>query len=327
MSIDLELGVAQTVEYCPCLHHAVAQMATPGSYSTERTFLRIVELGSIRAAAREAGVEPSSLSRKLARLEVRLGTQLIDRAAQSTTDAGALYYNKMRALLSQIDALEAAVAGDAGTPQGTLRIGASIDFGQAFVAPWLTRFCQIHDQVQGQLTLDARHVDMVEARLDLTIRIGILPDSALMARKLGTAHRVLVASPDYLARTGTPQTPAELAQHDHVLFLPEHAHKPLRLTGPDGNEYSVVRRPKLTIGAVRSIAKAVAAGLGIHAGPRWAFAEMLDRGDVVEILADHSQPALPIYAVWAPVAIQPARIRAFVDFAAEAIKQIPSLRD
>ncbi|MEM8654039.1 MAG: LysR family transcriptional regulator [Pseudomonadota bacterium] len=302
-------------------------MATPDSYSTERTFLRIVELGSIRAAAREAGVEPSSLSRKLARLEVRLGTQLIDRAAQSTTEAGALYYNKMRALLSQIDALEAAVAGDAGTPQGTLRIGASIDFGQAFVAPWLTRFCQIHDQVQGQLTLDARNVDMVEAGLDLTIRIGILPDSALMARKLGTAHRVLVASPNYLARKGMPQAPADLTQHDHILFLPEHAHRPLRLTDPNGTEHSITRQPKLTIGAVRSIAQAVAAGLGVHAGPHWAFADMLESGEVVELLPDHSQPALPIYAVWAPVAIQPARIRAFVDFAAEEIKQIPSLQD
>ncbi|WP_299654532.1 LysR family transcriptional regulator [uncultured Tateyamaria sp.] len=302
-------------------------MATPDSYSTERTFLRIVELGSIRAAAREAGVEPSSLSRKLARLEVRLGTQLIDRAAQSTTDAGQLYYNKMRTLLSQIDALEAAVAGDAGKPQGTLRIGASIDFGQAFVAPWLTRFCQMHDQVQGQLTLDARHVDMVEAGLDLTIRIGILPDSALMARKLGTAHRVLVASPDYLARRSLPETASDLAAHDHVLYLPEHAHRPLRLTDANGKEHSIKRQAKLTIGAVRSIAQAVAAGMGIHAGPRWAFAEMLKTGEVVEVLPDHSQPALPIYAVWAPVAIQPARIRAFVDFAAEEIKQIPSLRD
>lgn len=302
-------------------------MATGDSYSTERTFLRIVELGSIRAAAREAGVEPSSLSRKLARLEVRLGTQLIDRAAQTTTEAGQLYYNKMRALLGQIDALEAAVSGDEGTPRGTLRLGASIDFGQAFVAPWLTRFCQIHDQVQGQLTLDARPVDMVGAGLDLTIRIGILPDSALMARKLGTAHRVLVASPEYLARKGTPATATDLTEHDHILYLPEHAHRPLQLTDPQGKEHSIQRRARLVIGAVRSIAEAVAAGMGLHAGPRWAFAEMLRTGDVVEVLPDHSQPALPIYAVWPPVAIQPARVRAFVDFAANEITQIPELRD
>lgn len=302
-------------------------MTTHDGYSTERMFLRIVELGSIRAAAREAGVEPSSLSRKLARLEVRLGTQLIDRAAQSTTDAGQLYYNRMRALLSQIDALEAAVSGDAGTPQGKLRIGASIDFGQSFVAPWLTHFCQMHEKVEGQLTLDARNVDMVEAGLDLTIRIGMLADSSLMARKLGTAHRVLVASPDYLARKGTPHTASDLSAHDHILFLPEHAHKPLRLMDAQGKEHNIKRRARLTIGAVRSIAHAVAAGLGIHAGPRWAFADMLKTGEVVEILPDHSQPALPIYAVWAPVAIQPARIRAFVDFVADEIKKIPSLRD
>jgi len=302
-------------------------MATPDSYSTERTFLRIVELGSIRAAAREAGVEPSSLSRKLARLEVRLGTQLIDRAAQATTDAGQLYYNKMRALLSQIDALEAAVAGDAATPQGTLRVGASIDFGQAFVAPWLIQFAQMHDEVQGQLMLDARHVDMVEAGLDLSIRIGVLPDSALMARKLGTAHRVLVASPAYLAHHGTPRAPADLAAHDHILYLPEHAHRPLVLTDPGGTEHRVPRKAKLTIGAVRSIAQAVAAGLGLHAGPRWAFAEMLKTGEVVEVLPDHSQPALPIYAVWPPVAIQPARVRSFVDFVADQVRNTPSLRD
>ena len=302
-------------------------MTTPESYSTERTFLRIVELGSIRAAAREAGVEPSSLSRKLARLEVRLGTQLIDRAAQGTTDAGQLYYNKMRALLSQIDALEAAVSGDSGTPRGTLKVGASIDFGQAFVAPWLTQFCQTHEQVHGQLTLDARRVDMIEAGLDLTIRIGTLPDSALMARKLGMAHRVLVASPDYLARRGTPARPADLTDHDHILYLPEHAHRPLCLTDGGGKEHNIQRRAKLTIGAVRSIADAVAAGIGVHAGPRWAFSEMLRNGTVVEVLPDHSQPALPIYAVWPPVAIQPARVRAFVDFAADQIKAIPELRD
>ncbi|WP_299042952.1 LysR family transcriptional regulator [uncultured Tateyamaria sp.] len=302
-------------------------MTTPGSYNTERTFLRIVELGSIRAAAREAGMEPSSLSRKLARLEVRLGTQLIDRAAQGTTEAGALYYNKMRALLSQIDALEAAVAGDAGTPRGTLRLGASIDFGQAFVAPWLTQFCQLHDQVQGQLTLDARQVDMVEAGLDLTIRIGTMPDSALMARKLGTAHRVLVAAPAYLARRGTPVMASDLETHDHILFLPEHANRPLRLTDADGKEHSIPRRARMTIGAVRSIADAVAAGMGVHAGPRWAFAEMLRTGQVVEVLPDHTQPALPICAVWPPVAIQPARVRAFVDFAANEIKKVPALSD
>lgn len=302
-------------------------MSQSNPFNDIRRFQRIAELGSIRAAAAEAGVEPSSLSRCMNRLEARLGTKLLERAQNRTrlTDAGARYYEHMRVLLPQIDAVEHEVAGDVEVPKGLLRVSAAIDFGQHHVANWLLEFQSSYPQVDVELSLSSRHVDLVADGIDVAIRVGRLRDSSLKARRLAAVPRVLVAAPGYLAAQGVPAAPRDLDAHEHVLYAPENRRQPLELVDRHGRTHRVVRKGRVTINAVYAAVEAVKRGRGIHAGPRWAFQAAIDAGEVVEILPGYTQPALAMSAVWAAAALVPARIRAFVDFAGEQVRNIPGL--
>jgi DNA-binding transcriptional LysR family regulator len=298
-----------------------------GPYAELRLFLRVVELGTIRAAARELGLEPSSISRRLSGLEARLGTKLLERARAHTrpTEAGRRYYERLRALMAEIDALEADVAGEAERPRGLLRVNSTIDFGQLYLAGWLLDFKALHPGLDVELTLAAQRIDLVAAGVDVAIRVGAQPDSALKSRTLARAERVLVAAPAYLARRGVPTAPADLTDHDHIFFLSENRHQPLRLTGPDGTRHEIPRRGGVTINAVMSLVDAAKRGFGLHMGPRWALADALDRGEVVEVLPDYRHEPMPMMAVWAPAVFLPARIRAFVDFIADRVRALPGM--
>ena len=293
----------------------------------QRIFLRVVELGSIRAAARELGQEPSSVSRRMAGLEARLGTKLLERAGAATrpTAAGQRYYQGARDLIAQFDALEADVSGEAETPTGLLKVNATIDFGQAHVARWLLDFKRHHPGVEVELALSSRNVDLISSATDVAIRVGLQSDSSLIARKLADVPRVLVAAPAYLAARGTPEAPADLADHDFIFFQAEHRQRPLELTDPAGRTHRIPRTGGVTINAARSIVDAVTAGFGLHAGPRWAFQRALEKGEAVELLPDHTQPVLPMYAVRAPSYFVPARTRAFIAFAREKVGTVRGL--
>jgi len=298
-----------------------------GPYLELKLFLRVVELGTIRAAARESGLEPSSVSRRLTNLESRLGTKLLERAQARShpTEAGRQFYDRLRVLLSQIEGLEAEVSGEADTPRGLLRVTATLDFGQIHVTDWILNFKRAYPETDVELNLSARNVDLVSAGIDVAIRVGEQPDSALMARKLADVPRVLVAAPDYLARHGTPTTPDDLTRHDHVFFLPEYKHRPLRLKSADGKVHEIPRHGGVTINAVMSVVEAVRRGFGVHLGPRWAYHDALKAGDVVEILPGYSHEAMPMTALWAPAVFVPARVRAFIDFVAGRIHRVEGL--
>ncbi len=301
-------------------------MSSP--YRDIEWFQRVVELGSIRAAALEAGVEPSSVSRMLTRLEKRLNTRLLDRAhgRARATPAGMRYYEQMRSLLAQISAVESDVAGDAELPKGLLKVNAPIGFGDRFVARWLLEFAAENPAVDVQLTLSSQFVDLRAEGIDLAVRIGRLPDSSLKASKLADVPRVLVASPDYLERNGMPTKPGDLAQHDHVFFVPSNRNAPLRLRGPDGTVHEVKRRGRVTVNAIHAIVEAVEAGFGVHAGPRWAFQASIDAGKSVEVLPGYSMPSMPMNAVWSPAVLLPARIRRCVDFLRTSVRSVPGLQ-
>ena len=292
-----------------------------------RMFLRVIELGSIRAVARESGLEPSSVSRSLSNLEARLSTKLLERAQGRTrpTDTGLAYYTRLRQLLAQFDGLEAEVRGEKDVPQGLLRVNASIDFGQQHVADWLLDFKQLHPAVDVELTLSARRIDLVAQGLDVAIRIGRQSDSSLMIRKLADNHRVVVAAPSYLEKRGTPQTPADLEEHDHIFFLPGNRQQSQILRDRDGQAHTVQRTGGITIDAIMAVVGAVKRGFGIHTGPRWAFHDALEKGEVVELLPDYEVEPMPMYIVWAPAVFVPARIRAFIDFVAEKVRHVPGL--
>ena len=296
-------------------------------FSDIELLLRVVELGSIRAVAREAELEPSSVSRRLTRLEKRLNTQLIDRARgrSEPTTAGRRYYEQMRALLGQIAAVESDVAGEAEQPKGLLRVNAPIDFGQRHVSGWLLEFAERHAEVDVLLTLSSHFVDLRAEGIDIAVRVGRLPDSSLKATKLADVPRVLVVSPAYLERHGVPAGPEDLAAMDHVFFAPGNRFQPLELKSPDGRTIRIERKGRVTINAVYSVVDAVKAGFGVHAGPRWAFQQAIDDGEVVELFPEFRQPSLPMNAIWSPAVLLPARVRAFVDFLRRSVRQVPGL--
>ncbi len=297
------------------------------TYNDERLFLRVVELGSMRAVARETGHEPSSISRRISGLEKRLGTELVQRGSGRTrpTSAGERYYSKMRDLLAQIDAVEAEVSGEIDRPSGLLRVTATIDFGQHHVAQWLLDFKRQHEAVNVELTLSSRNVDLVTAGIDVGIRVGRQPDSSLIQTKLADVPRVLVASPCYLEQSGTPKLPDDLGNHDHVFFLPENRQSPLELIDYEGTTHRVYRSGGVTLNAVHSVVEAVKQGFGIHVGPRWAFHHALETGEVVEVLPEYATSSFPMLAIRAPAVLMPARIQSFIEFARERVREIPGL--
>ena len=231
----------------------------------------------------------------------------------------------MRSLLPQIDAVENDIAGEADLPKGTLKVNAAIDFGQRHVARWLHAFQERYPTVDIELSLSSRHVDLVAEGIDVAIRVGELRDSSLIARRLAIVPRVLVAAPAYLERHGVPKQPADLEDHAHIFYAASDRRRPLELVDRRGQSHTVERSGKVTINAVYSLVDAVMRGCGIHAGPRWAFQDAMDAGEVVELLSEYRQRAMPMSAIWAPAAIVPARVRAFVDFAASEVRTIPGL--
>ncbi|MEL7537029.1 MAG: LysR family transcriptional regulator [Pseudomonadota bacterium] len=300
---------------------------TDTPFANIQLFQRVVELGSIRAVARELNLEPSSVSRRIARLESRLGTTLLERVQNKSlvTDAGSDYYERMRVLLPQFEEAERLVAGDAELPKGLLRVNAAIDFGQRYVAQWLLDFRDKYPLVDVDLSLSSRFTDLVAERVDVAIRVGNLPDSALKARKLAEVPRVLVASPGYLAGKGTPVSPEELEAHSHVFYRQQNRQQPITMLGPDGRKHSIKRQGGITINAVYAIVDAVVRGAGLHLGPRWAFQQALDDGLVVEVLPEYQHQSFPMNAVWAPASLLPARTRAFIDFATVAVRSVQGL--
>jgi len=290
----------------------------------ENAFLRAVELGSIRAAARALGQDPSGVSRRITQLERRLGTKLVERSGNATTPTalGQVYFDQLAAIVRQIEALEAQISGENAKPSGLLRVTAAIDFGQEHLTDWLLEFRTLYPAIEFDLILAGGAVDLAQNDIDVAIRVGDLADSRLLARKLADAPRVLVAAPDYLARNGAPQTPAALEDHDFVFFSPANRAQPLRLIDADGATHEVRRSRGVAVNAVRSAVKAVLAGQGVHAGPLWAFADLLARGEVAIVLPNYAQKSYPLFALRRPTTITPARIARFIDFLAEKIKTV-----
>src|SRR6185436_12871823 len=179
-------------------------------------FTKVVGAGSLSAAARELGLSPAMISRKLAALEARLGVRLINRTTRSLrlTDEGASYHESCARVLAEIDEAEAAVSAGSVEPQGALKVAMPASFGHQYLAPLIPEFTTRYPKVQIALSLSDRNVNLFEEGFDLAIRIAELQDSSLAARRLAPNRRIVVASPAYLARHGTPRTPRDLESHN-----------------------------------------------------------------------------------------------------------------
>ncbi len=292
----------------------------------EQLFLRVVEAGSLKAAAAQIGADPSAVSRKIAALERRLGVKLLERSTKRSvpTEAGARYYEGMRRLIDAQSALEADVAGLVDTPTGRLRVAAPVDFGARFVAPVLAALQDSHPELSVELLLGSAFADLVEQGIDVAVRIGRLPDSSLVAKRLGAVPRVVVGSRDYFQHNALPQDPSALADHPFIFYGPGQRELTITLGAGNSGE-TVTVKGGFTANSVTAIRALVASGRGLHLGPLWAFEDGISDGSLIRVLPDHPLESFPLHALYAPGAFIPAKVRHFIDRMSRVPGSEPSL--
>lgn len=287
-------------------------------------FVAVLEAGGLAAAARKLRRSPPAVTRTLNALEIRVGVRLVERTTRKVapTEAGRRLADEARGVLA---AYEEAVRREEGGPlQGTLTVTAPVVFGRRHMTPVVMAFLDAHPQVSVELVLNDRNVDLIDTGVDVALRIGALADSSLVARKVGEVRRVLVASPDYLARRGTPVAPADLAGHDTIHTVAMGGAPEWRLGGV--RPTTVRLAPRLTVNEVEATLAAVRAGHGIGRALSYQVAEDLASGRLVRLLEPYEPEALPVQLLSSSVRLAPAKTRAFLDHAAARLASLDVLR-
>jgi DNA-binding transcriptional LysR family regulator len=285
-------------------------------------FIAVADQGSFAAAARRLGRSPASVTRAVADLESRLGVRLLTRTtrAVSTTEAGQRFLGGAKRVLADLDEIERAAAGQGTAPRGELRLTAPILFGRLHVLPIVTEFLDRFPEVQAALALVDRPVDLVEEGLDVAVRIGALGESSAVATRVGALRRIVVASPDYLARRGTPQRPADLTDHDVVAFsgIAGVEHWVFREAAGDVN---VAIRPRLVVSTAEAAIDAARAGFGLTRVLSYQAAEDVARGSLLRVLPGYEGDEVPIHLVYPGGRHPPPKLRAFLDFTTPRLRR------
>lgn len=285
-------------------------------------FITVVEHGSFTAGAVALSTTPSVLSRSVCRLEVRLGRQLLQRTTRrvSLTEAGRLYLEQARAAFSLLDEAGRDAQGQEGELTGRVRLSVPTTYGHYRLPPLLARFARQYPQVQVELNITNRNVDLVAEGFDLAIRLGQLPDSGLVARKLEDAALLLVASPDYLQRMGTPRTLEELQRHLCLPFVMPRTGRLAPWVFRDGGAdvdwlpASSIKTSDDVLGVV-SLAER---GMGICQSYEFIVRERMQRGQLIEVLPQYRGRSRPFSVIYAPHRHQSAATRAMIDLLTSA---------
>lgn len=281
-------------------------------------FVAVVQQGSLASAARRLRRSPPAITRSLASLETRFAASLIERTTRqlSPTPAGLLLFERAKALLG--DYQQALQDSKRTQLTGLLRITAPVQFGRKHVAPLVMAFLDRYPDIQIELLLNDSYQDLIESGMDMAVRIGQLRDSSLVAVEVGSVQRLLLASPDYLAKAGTPATPAELASHQLIAGTSISSTREWRF-GQGENQERVRIQPVMMVNEVETQLIAARAGRGITRLLSYQASEDLQQGKLVEILAAHRPAAQPVQLVTQNLKYMPARVRAFWDVAREAL--------
>jgi DNA-binding transcriptional LysR family regulator len=283
------------------------------------TLLAAVEGGSLSAASRKLGMPLATVSRKVSDLEAHLRTKLVNRTSRqlTLTDAGRSYAAACKRILEEVGEAERAATGEYSVPRGDLTISASIVFGRLHVLPLTADFLKAYPDINIRLVLTDRIINMAEEHVDLAVRIGSLPDSSLMATRVGSIRRVICASPAYLSERGTPRTPAALSAHDCVTFE--------GLTAPDvwgfPGETKVRVKSRLSVNTAEAAIDAAAASIGVTRVLSYQAAAPVRAGALDIVLIEFEPEPLPVHLVYSGQGLLPLKIRAFLDFAGPRLKQ------
>lgn len=280
-------------------------------------FVAVCEAASLTRAARKLGLSPSVMSRQIAALETRLGTRLFHRTTRSIslTDAGHRFLDRARRVLADLEEAEEAAQDEKAAPRGRLSVTAPVIFGRLHVAPLLARFAERYPQVTIDLHLSDRFLNLVEEGHDLAVRIGHLPDSQLVARRFGETRRALVATPAYLARTGIPLHPEDLARSGVIAFAP--AAQSFEWSFAGGAKVRVT--PRLVVNNGDTAIAWALAGAGIARVLYYQVREAIREGRLVEVLQPFAPEPMPIHVVYPSARLLPGKVRGFLDLVAETV--------
>lgn len=292
-------------------------------------FVRVVEAGSFSAAARELDATQSAISKQVAALETELGASLLARTTRSLalTEEGARYFERARRAVAEIAEAESAVRSGEQELTGWLRVAASVGYGRLRVMPWVQSFLARHTSVRIDLRLNDAYIDLVEQGIDVAVRLGDLPDSRLVARRIASVPRWLVAHRDYLRRLrwNTPRKPEDLLNHNCIVYTEVPWRGTWAFTaGPGASErsagaHTVRVQGNLQTNSSEVIRSAVLAGMGIGFSPTWLFEDELASGAVQQLLPGWEAATIPIHLVSPPERHQSAKVRAFAEHVATAL--------
>lgn len=289
-------------------------------------FLRVLDLGSISAAARSMDLSVAVASQRLKRLERDLGVRLLHRTTRQlhATPEGAALAAQGRVLVEDLEALTGDLRAAGQQVSGTLRVTIPASFGRQYVSPLLPEFLAMHPQLKLSVNLNDQMLDLVASGFDLAIRVGALDDSGMVARKLATNRRVLCASPAYLDRHGRPRTPQDLAAHDCLLLVGSQGRQDgWRFTDPAGGSVTQRVHGRFESNQGELLRDAVVAGLGIALHSIWHVHEELRNGTLEIVLPDYPIADTGIYALMPQRRLVPPRVRAFIDFMAARLGDDP----
>ncbi|WP_322516192.1 LysR family transcriptional regulator [Rhodopseudomonas palustris] len=281
-------------------------------------FVAVADLRGFAPAARKLGLSPSAVTRLVAALEERVGARLLQRTTRSValTDIGVRYLERTKRILSDIEEAEASVSAERSKPSGRLVVSAPVGFGRLHIAPLLSDYLKRYPDITGELRLSDLMINLVEDGVDCAVRIGRLADSSLVAKQLGAMRRIVVASPDYLNARGSPTTPADIAAHDTLHFGTSASAVTWRFV-VDGRDIRVSCTPRLATNSADAAILHAERGGGLTRVLAYQAADAIRDGRLQIVLADYEEPPLPIAIVYPTPRLLSAKVRAFVDLAAE----------
>jgi DNA-binding transcriptional LysR family regulator len=278
-------------------------------------FVRVVDTGSFSAVARHQRIGQPAVSKAVVQLEEWLGVSLLMRSTRSVvpTEAGRIFYERAKRTIEEADEAVVAARGSACGLSGKLRVSTSVCFGRLHVIPNLSAFLAEHPDLDIDLVLDDRNVDLVNEGIDVALRMGAMPDSHMTARRIGEGRRVVVATPAYLQRHGTPTSPGELISHQAVIYTRGGGGESWTFRKASA-EVSVVLQGRLKVTAAEGLREAVNCDMGLAVALEWAFSPELRSGKVVAILEDWALPPDNLSAVYPTGRLASTKARAFVSF-------------
>ena len=285
--------------------------------------VKVVETGSLSAASRRLGAPLPTISRKISELEAHLDARLLIRSTRKLilTDAGAAYVAACKRILEQVGDAERAASGEYSTPKGDLIITAPIVFGRLHVLPAITEFLAMYPEIDVRLVLSDRNMDLIGDQIDIALRVGPLPDSSLVATRVGAVSRVVCGSPAYFAAHGIPKAPAELSALTAVVFDALGSASSWNFLMPGSKAVQAVAiRSRLAVNTAEAAIDAAIAGVGVTRVLSYQVAHAVVQRKLQIVLPNYEPDPLPVSLVYGGQGLLPLKIRAFLDFAAPRIR-------